>query len=458
MVTENLNLKYDDAGPQGSAPDHEVSPAELRRTSISSCLGSALEYMDFTLYTLAAALIFGPLFFPNTDPAMALLASFAAYGSGFLVRPLGGIYFGYLGDKYGRKSVLVITVGMMGIATLGMGLLPTFAQIGVVAPILLVLLRLIQGFGAGAELSGASLLLVESAPVGRRGFYGAVVALGTATGVLLASGLWLLLSQMPKEEFFAWGWRIPFLLSVVTTLVALYLRRSINESPVFEAVKARRAAARAEATQQSIWRDASDAKRAFLVSLGIKLGENGSVYLVKGFLIGWTVSVVKMDANLVTTGVTLGSILGVATVLLTGKLTDRFGRRIVWLWLSGFQFAFTIPAMLMIETRNPVLVALVFVVYVGGPLPNLYGVESTWLVEMFGSKRRFSFMTTVKEIGAVLSGGLGPILAAAVVAATGPGWIPVAGILMSYAAIGWVAGFFAPETRGRDLNAEADAF
>jgi len=193
------------------------------------------------------------------------------------------------------------------------------------------------------------------------------------------------------------------------------------------------------------------------VSLGIKLGENGSVYLVKGFLIGWTVSVVKMDANLVTTGVTLGSILGILTVLLTGKLTDKYGRRIVWLWLSAFQFAFTIPAMLLIETRNPVLVALVFVIYIGGPIPNMYGVESTWLVEMFGSKRRFSFMTTVKEVGAVLSGGLGPILAAAVVAATGPGWLPVAGILMSYAAIGWVSGFFAPETRGRDLNAEADA-
>lgn len=457
MVTENINVKYAEAGPADLAADPEVTPAELRRTSISSWLGSALEYMDFTLYTLAAALVFGPLFFPNTDPAMALLASFAAYGSGFLVRPLGGIYFGHLGDKYGRKSVLVITVGMMGIATLGMGLLPTYAQIGVAAPILLVLLRLIQGFGAGAELSGASLLLVESSPSGRRGFYGAVVALGTATGVLLASALWLLMSQLPKDQFLSWGWRVPFLLSVATTLFALYLRRTVNESPVFEVVKQRRAAARAGAQQQSVWRDAADAKKPFLVSLGIKLGENGSVYLVKGFLIGWTVSVVKMDANLVTTGVTLGSILGIATVLLTGKLTDKFGRRIVWLWLSAFQFAFTIPAMLLIETRNPFLVALVFVIYIGGPIPNMYGVESTWLVEMFGSKRRFSFMTTVKEVGAVLSGGLGPILAAAVVAATGPGWIPVAAILMSYAAIGWVAGYFAPETLGRDLNAEADA-
>lgn len=457
MVTENMNVKYAEPQPANTAADPEVSPAELRRTSISSWLGSALEYMDFTLYTLAAALVFGPLFFPNTDPAMALLASFAAYGSGFLVRPLGGIYFGYLGDKYGRKSVLVITVGMMGLATLGMGLLPTYAQIGVAAPVLLVLLRLIQGFGAGAELSGASLLLVESAPSARRGFYGAVVALGTATGVLLASALWLLMSQLPKDQFLSWGWRIPFLLSVATTLVALYLRRTVNESPVFEIVKQRREAARAGAKQQSVWRDAADARKPFLVSLGIKLGENGSVYLVKGFLIGWTVSVVKMDANLVTTGVTLGSILGILTVLLTGKLTDKYGRRIVWLWLSAFQFAFTIPAMLLIETRNPVLVALVFVIYIGGPIPNMYGVESTWLVEMFGSKRRFSFMTTVKEVGAVLSGGLGPILAAAVVAATGPGWLPVAGILMSYAAIGWVSGFFAPETRGRDLNAEADA-
>ncbi|KRE74409.1 MFS transporter [Arthrobacter sp. Soil762] len=457
MATENLQLENAASPPQTTVQEPNVPPAELRRTSISSWLGSALEYMDFTLYTLAAALVFGPLFFPNADPAMALLASFAAYGSGFLVRPLGGIYFGYLGDRYGRKFVLIITLAMMGVATLGMGLLPTYAQIGVGAPIMLVLLRLIQGFGAGAELSGASLLLVESAPNGRRGFYGAVVAMGTATGVLLASSMWLLLSQLPKDQFLSWGWRIPFLLSIVTTLMALYLRRSISESPVFEKIKERRAALRAEENQQGVWRDVADARKPFLVSLGIKLGENGSVYLVKGFLIGWTVSVVKMDANVVTTGVMLGSIMGIATVLLTGKLTDRFGRRKVWLWLSAFQFAFTIPAMLLIETRNPVLVALVFVIYIGGPIPNMYGVESTWLVEMFGSKRRFSFMTTVKEVGSVLSGGLGPIIAAAVVAATGPGWLPVAAILMSYAAIGWISGYFAPETRGRDLNSEADA-
>ncbi|MEV0696906.1 MFS transporter [Saccharopolyspora sp. NPDC050389] len=445
------------AAPRADGDELVVPPADLRRAAVSSWLGSALEYMDFTLYTLAAALVFGPLFFPDQSPAVALIASFGVYGSGFLIRPVGGLFFGRVGDRHGRKVVLIATLAMMGLATAGIGLLPTYAQIGVWAPLLLTVLRLVQGFGAGAELAGASLLMVESAPKHRRGFFGSVVAMGTNSGIFLATVLWLSLSQMPKAEFMSWGWRVPFLLSLITTFVALYLRTSVKESPVFEELRRRREAQKHEAKRGGVWRDVAKAKKPFLLSLAIRVSENGAVYLVKGFLVGYTASTLGLAGSVATTGVMIGTVIGFATVPLVGKLSDRYGRRPVFLVFAVFQLLFAVPALLLIHTENPVIIAIVFAVFVGGPLPNLYGVESPWLVEMFGAKHRYTFMSTVKEIGAVLSGGLAPILTAGVMAATAPAWWPIAVIMLAYAAIGVLGAWLAPETKDRDLAAETDA-
>lgn len=444
--------------PVASPPDPDVSGPELRRAAWSSWLGSSLEYMDFTLYTLASALVFGPLFFPNETPAVALISSLGVYGSGFVVRPIGGYIFGRVGDRYGRRIVLITTLSLMGLATMGIGLLPTYAQIGVWAPAFLVLLRLLQGFGAGAELAGASVLLVESSPVRRRGLFGAIVAMGTNSGIFLATVLWTLLTLLPDDEFLSWGWRVPFLLSIVTTFVALAIRTKVRESPVFEEAKERRAAVSAEADEQpSILVEARRSTKSFLLALGIRMGENSAVYLVKGFMVGWVVTTTGIDSSVVTTGIMIGTIIGFATVPYFGKLSDRLGRRPVFLAFTAFQILFAIPAMLLVDTGNPVLVACVFAVFVGGPLPNLYGVESSWLVELFGSKHRYTFMTTIKEIGSVVSGGLAPVIAAGLVAAITGTWWPVAIVLILFAACGLVGAWFAPETRGRDLTVEADA-
>lgn len=443
--------------PISRTQDPDVTPTELRRAAWSSWLGSSLEYMDFTLYTLATALVFGPLFFPNETPAVALISSLGVYGSGFLVRPIGGYVFGRVGDRYGRRLVLIITLTIMGIGTTGIGLLPTYAQIGVWAPALLVLLRLVQGFGAGAELAGASVLLVESSPVKKRGLFGAIVAMGTNSGIFLATALWSLLALMPDEQFLSWGWRIPFLLSIVTTFVALAIRTRVRESPVFEEAKQRRAQQEAERQQPSIWAEAAKSKKSFLIALGIRMGENASVYLVKGFMVGWVVSTIGIDSSVVTTGLMIGTAIGFATVPWVGKLSDRYGRRPVFITLALIQIGFAVPALLLIQTGNPIIIAGVFAFFIAGPVPNLYGVESSWLVELFGSKHRYTFMTTIKEIGSAVSGGLAPVVAASLVAAIAGTWWPVALVLILFAGCGLVGALAAPETRGRDLNSENDA-
>ena len=217
---------------------------------------------------------------------------------------------------------------------------------------------------------------------------------------------------LPDDAFLSWGWRVPFLLSIVTTFVALAIRTKVKESPVFEEAKERRAEATANQVEQpSILVEARQSAKSFLLALGIRMGENSAVYLVKGFMVGWVVTTTGLDSAVVTTGIMIGTVIGFATVPYFGKLSDKLGRRPVFLGFTLFQILFAIPAMLLIETGNPIVIAAVFAIFVGGPLPNLYGVESSWLVELFGSKHRYTFMTTIKEVGSVVSGGLAPVIA-----------------------------------------------
>ena len=220
------------------APTMERAPL---RVILASAIGSALEWYDFFLYGTAAALVFGEAFFPGFDPLVGVLLSFASFGVGFVARPFGGLVFGYLGDRHGRKPVLIATLLLVGIGTVLIGCLPTYAMIGVWAPILLVLLRLAQGFGAGAEYGGAVILLVEYAPPGHRGLWGAFAPLGVAIGNLLAAGAFAVVSKLPREQFMSWGWRLPFLLSIILVLVGLYIRYRVMETPVFREAVARRA-------------------------------------------------------------------------------------------------------------------------------------------------------------------------------------------------------------------------
>src|SRR5882757_1934445 len=445
--------------PDLSAADLEVRTREGRSSfwgaTVSSWLGTTMEYVDFALYGLATALVFNVLFFPHQSPVAALLAGFATYAVGFIARPIGALFFGRLGDRRGRRAVLVITIAMMGGATTLIGALPTYAQIGGFAPALLILLRLAQGFGAGAELSGAAIILAEFAPAKRRGLVASVVAIGSNTGTLVASGVWLLVVQLPHDALYSWGWRIPFLASIVIAASAFLVRRTMKETPVFtqqrEILAQRTEEIRAKDTR-SFWRR----NTAFFMMLGLRIGENGPSYLAQGFLVGYVAKVLLVKASVPTAAVLIASCLGFAVIPLSGWLSDRFGRRITYRWFCILLVAYAFPAFALLDSRDPVVVMVIIIVGMCIASLGIFGVQAAYGVELFGAKNRFTKMAFAKELGSILSGGTAPAVASALLAAFGAWW-PLALYWVLMAGIGLVTTFVAPETRGRNLNLIQDA-
>lgn len=430
------------------------------RATFSCWLGTAMEYADFALYGLAAGIIFGDVFFPEATPAMALLSSFATWSVGFIARPIGALFFGWLGDRKGRKVVMVTTIILMGASTTLIGLIPSYAAIGVWAPACLVLLRFTQGLGAGAELSGGTVMLGEYAPVERRGLVSSVIALGSNSGTLLASLVWLLVVQMDQESLLAWGWRIPFLSSVVIALAALWIRRNLRETPVFERKKAELEAERAQTL--TTYRQDVDSRpfwqrtRAFWTMVGLRIGENGPSYLAQGFIVGYVAKVLMVDKSVPTTAVFLASLLGFLVIPLAGWLSDRFGRRIVYRVFCLLLMIYAWPAFTLLDTRETAIVIPVIVVGMALASLGIFGVQAAWGVELFGVNHRYTKMAVAKELGSILSGGTAPLIAAAMLSYTGHWW-PIAVYFSAMAAIGFFTTFVAPETRGRDLNLPEDA-
>lgn len=421
-----------------------------------------MEYADFALYGLAAGIIFGDVFFPEATPVMALLSSFAAYSVGFIARPIGALLFGWIGDKHGRKIVMVITIGLMGMSTMLIGLIPSYAQIGVWAPVCLVILRFSQGLGAGAELSGGTVMLGEYAPVKRRGLVSSIIALGSNSGTLLASLVWLIVLQMDKDDLLSWGWRIPFLCSILIAAAALFIRRHMRETPVFERQKALLQAERekvlreGKAQQQHDTRSFWKRTRAFWTMVGLRIGENGPSYLAQGFIIGYVAKVLMVDKSVPTVAVFIASVLGFAIIPLAGWLSDRFGRRIVYRWFCLLLILYAFPAFMLLDSREPWIVIPTIITGMGIASLGIFGVQAAWGVELFGVTNRYTKMAFAKELGSIMSGGTAPLIASALLSFYGHWW-PIALYFALMATIGLVTTFFAPETRGRDLNLPEDA-
>ena len=426
---------------------------EFWRATFSCWLGTTMEYADFALYGLAAGIIFGDVFFPQATPVMALLSSFAAYSVGFIARPIGALLFGWIGDRHGRKIIMVITIGLMGFSTMLIGLIPSYAQIGVWAPVCLVILRFSQGLGAGAELSGGTVMLGEYAPVKRRGLVSSIIALGSNSGTLLASLVWLVVLQMDKDALLSWGWRIPFLSSILIAATALFIRRHIRETPVFERQKSlRRGQVMKQHDTRSFWRRT----RAFWTMVGLRIGENGPSYLAQGFIIGYVAKVLMVDKSVPTVAVFIASILGFAIIPLAGWLSDRFGRRIIYRWFCLLLILYAFPAFMLLDSREPWIVIPTIITGMGLASLGIFGVQAAWGVELFGVTNRYTKMAFAKELGSIMSGGTAPLVASALLSFYGHWW-PIAVYFSLMAAIGLVTTFFAPETRGRDLNLPEDA-
>jgi MHS family metabolite:H+ symporter-like MFS transporter len=430
------------------------SPPKGRvRSAVSGMVGTTLEFFDLQLYGLAAALVFGRLFFSDMPPALGLISSFATYAVGFLARPVGALFFGWLGDRKGRKMVLVTTVALMGASTTLIGLLPTNDQVGILAPILLILLRLCQGFGAGAELAGASLLLAEFADRKNRGLFSSLVCLGTNSGTLLASGVWLLVSTLPEDALLSWGWRIPFLASIFVALFALWIRRSLSETPVFKTVQ--------ETTNVEERTPVKDlvryGRKPFLIALGLRIGENGPSYLLQAFLVGYVVTGLSMEPWVGSAAVLVASALAYGTIPLAGWISDKIGRRLTYRYLTGLLVLWSFPSWLILQTREPWAVFMVMIVGLTIGVLSLYAVQASYFPELFGTRYRYVGMAMGKEIGGILAGGVAPLIAATLLGIFNGSWVPIAIYMFILSGISFATTFVAPETAGRDLHLEDDA-
>lgn len=409
--------------------------------------------MDFQLYSLGAALVFHEIFFPEQSAAMALILAMGTYGAGYIARIVGAFIFGRMGDSIGRKKVLFITITMMGICTTLIGVLPTYAQIGIFAPVLLVTLRIIQGLGAGAEISGAGTMLAEYAPKGKRGIISSLVAMGTNCGTLSATAIWaVMFFALDREELIAWGWRVPFLASVVVMIFAIWLRMNLKESPVFEKVND------AQSVQPDTSLGSMVKSKSFWLATGLRFGQAGNSGLIQTFLAGYLVQTLLFDKAIPTDALMISSILGFISIPLLGWLSDKVGRRLPYIILniSAILLAYPMLSIIVDKSYAPGTIMLSIIVIHNFAVLGLFALENITMAEMFGSRNRFTRMAISKEAGGLVAVGFGPVLAGIFCNMTGSWW-PIVAMLVAYSAIGLVSAILMPEVRDRDLSAAQDA-
>jgi len=434
------------------------STKDLIRAAVSGWLGTALEFMDFQLYSLGAALVFHEIFFPEQSAAMALILAMGTYGAGYIARIVGAFIFGKMGDRIGRKKVLFITITMMGICTTLIGVLPTYAQIGIFAPVLLVTLRIVQGLGAGAEISGAGTMLAEYAPKGKRGIISSLVAMGTNCGTLSATAIWaVMFFVLDRESLVAWGWRVPFLASVVVMIFAIWLRLNLKESPVFEKVSENGTVAAKVAPEETSL-GAMFRSKSFWLATGLRFGQAGNSGLIQTFLAGYLVQTLLFDKAIPTDALMISSAIGFITIPLLGWLSDKVGRRLPYIILSisSIILAYPMLAIIVDKSYSASTILLSLIVIHNVAVLGLFALENITMAEMFGSRNRFTRMAIAKEAGGLVAVGFGPLLAGIFCNVTGSWW-PMVAMVICYSVIGLISAVLMPEVCDRDLSLPQDA-
>jgi MFS transporter, MHS family, shikimate and dehydroshikimate transport protein len=421
--------------------EHEGQTGSIRQVVAASFIGTAIEWYDFFLYGTAAALVFPALFFPEFSELAGTLAAFSTYAVGFAARPLGGIVFGHYGDRIGRKAMLILSLLIMGIATFLIGLSPTFEQVGVLAPVLLVVLRFFQGIGVGGEWGGAVLMAVEHSPEGRRGFYGSWPQMGVPAGLLLANLVFAATSATLPE---AWGWRVPFLLSIVLVGVGLFIRLRILETPAFRQVQE----SHTEADMPII-----DVVRTYpknvLLAMGMRVAENGTFYILTAFVLSYITAELGLEQGTGLTGVIIAATIGLFTIPLFGALSDRVGRRPVYLFGAVFSLIFAFPFFWLLNTEVAPLIWLAIVLGVNLGHDSMYGPQAAYFSELFGTRVRYSGASLGYQLASVFAGGLAPLIATALLASSG--YTAVAIYMAIMALITVVSVVLASETFREDI-------
>ncbi|HEX2098393.1 MAG TPA: MFS transporter [Rubrobacteraceae bacterium] len=433
--------------------NEDPSQASIRQILGASFIGTTIEWYDYFLYGTAAALVFPQLFFPGSDPLIGTLQSFALFAVGFIVRPLGGIIFGHFGDRVGRKSMLVLSLNMMGIATFLIGALPTYETIGVLAPILLALLRTIQGLGVGGEWGGAALLAVENAPEGRRGYFGSWPQMGVPAGLFFSTVIFFAVSALPNEQFLSFGWRIPFLLSIILVGVGLFVRLRLLETPAFSQVQEQHSEA-----QMPVLEVLRTYPKNVLLAIGARVASDASFYIFAVFVLDYATRSLGVPRGTILLAVAIASIVELFTIPAFAMLSDRVGRRPIYLAGAALTLVFAYPYFLLLETRSAILIVLASVLGLSVAHALMYGPMTAFFSELFGTRVRYSGISMGYQLSAILGGGLAPIIATSlVVAGGGDPWL-VAAYMVALCIITLVSVLLTTETfRGGEFSAERQA-
>lgn len=413
--------------------------------AFAGSIGTIVEWYDFIIYGTAAALVFNKLFFPNVDPRIGTLASLGSFAVGFLARPVGGAIFGHFGDRLGRKSMLMITMVAMGLATAAIGVLPTYTQIGIWAPALLVLLRVAQGIALGGEWGGASLMVLEHAPAHRRGLFGSLVQVGFPIGLVTASAVFSLVTLLPDSDFIAWGWRIPFLVSVVLVAIGIFVRARLPETPVFEQIKSRGNIVRSPFLEM-VFKN----PRSFLIAVGLKLSEVSWVYMLTVFVVVYATTKLGLSKSLMLNAISLAALLELFTIPLFGHLSDLWGRRTMYFAGVAFTVLFAFPLFWLLDTGTPGIVVLAVIIALNFGHGLMFAPESTYFPELFGANVRYSGASLGFQVSAAIGGGFAPLIATALAAYMG-GTGGVSIMLILLALITLVATLCARETKNDPL-------
>ena len=419
--------------------------SSIKHIVFASVLGTTVEWYDFLVYGTAAALVFNKLFFPNFDPLVGTLAAFGSYAVGFVARPLGGAVFGHFGDKLGRKAMLTLTMIIMGAGTFLIGCLPTYEQIGILAPILLLILRMAQGIGIGGEWGGATLMVIESADPRRRGFLGSLVQVGFPLGMVCATLIFLLVSKLPDDQFMSWGWRIPFWLSAILVVVGLFVRMKLVETPKFAAIQEQGEVAHAPIVDVLT----KDFKN-FIVAVGLKVSEVAWVYVLIGFLVYYATSHLHLSKTVILDAVLYAAMLELITLPLFGLLSDYVGRKPLYIAGTLLSMMAAFPLFTFVETKDPTTIAIAIAIIMSITHGLMFSPQASFVPELFGTKVRYSGASLGVQVSAAISGGFAPMIATGLLAYYGTTHA-ISWYLIGLGAITLVATLVSRETAFEDL-------